>query len=127
MFYYLYSLYSWRCGICGGCVAQDCEKCCRCLDKPKFGGKGLMKQCCLRRHCKRENNEVSQGEGTRFIWKQKVAICTHSMHVNSGSFGIYTKAEIEVHSMELMFMTVTLQLSKIVSRWLTDKMKYNKS
>ena len=42
-----------RCGLCEGCTAGDCGECRFCLDKPKFGGNGVMKQCCLQRKCKR--------------------------------------------------------------------------
>ena len=40
-----------RCGTCVGCNASDCGKCQFCLDKQKFGGKGLKKQCCISRRC----------------------------------------------------------------------------
>ena len=29
----------------------DCGECKNCLDKPKFGGRGIKKQACLRRSC----------------------------------------------------------------------------
>lgn len=41
-----------RCGKCDGCRASDCEKCKFCLDKPRFGGNGILKQCCLKKKCK---------------------------------------------------------------------------
>lgn len=40
-----------RCFNCSGCLAADCGTCKHCLDKPKFGGKGLKKQCCVKRKC----------------------------------------------------------------------------
>ena len=40
-----------RCDTCPGCVAEDCQKCLMCLDKPKYGGKGKKKQCCVKRRC----------------------------------------------------------------------------
>ena len=40
-----------RCGQCAGCVAQDCGVCSACRDKPKFGGRGTMKQACSKRRC----------------------------------------------------------------------------
>lgn len=40
-----------RCGTCTGCVRGDCGECKNCLDKPKFGGRGIKKQACLRRMC----------------------------------------------------------------------------
>ena len=42
-----------RCGICSSCTASDCGVCRYCRDKPKFGGKGVLKQCCVQRKCKR--------------------------------------------------------------------------
>ena len=48
-----------RCGCCDGCSASDCGKCCFCLDKKKFGGKGTLKQCCFLRRCKRLKLGVS--------------------------------------------------------------------
>ena len=42
-----------RCGDCDGCAASECRKCRYCCDKPKYGGKGVLKQCCILRKCKR--------------------------------------------------------------------------
>ena len=40
-----------RCGACAGCTAVECGTCKECLDKPKFGGKKLRRQVCVRRMC----------------------------------------------------------------------------
>uniref|UniRef100_A0A667Y6X9 CXXC-type domain-containing protein n=1 Tax=Myripristis murdjan TaxID=586833 RepID=A0A667Y6X9_9TELE len=41
-----------RCGQCSGCqVPEDCGVCTNCLDKPKFGGRNIKKQCCKIRKC----------------------------------------------------------------------------
>lgn len=40
-----------RCGNCAGCRRGDCGTCKNCLDKPKYGGRGIKKQACLRRAC----------------------------------------------------------------------------
>ncbi|XP_069115617.1 uncharacterized protein [Argopecten irradians] len=40
-----------RCKKCPGCLAKDCGKCIYCQDKPKFGGRGVMKQACIERKC----------------------------------------------------------------------------
>nr|XP_061797132.1 histone-lysine N-methyltransferase 2A-like [Nerophis lumbriciformis] len=41
-----------RCGQCSGCqVPEDCGLCTNCLDKPKFGGRNIKKQCCKMRKC----------------------------------------------------------------------------
>ena len=42
-----------RCGMCDGCQQHDCKECAHCLDKPKYGGPGRLKQCCKRRKCQR--------------------------------------------------------------------------
>jgi hypothetical protein len=42
-----------RCGDCDGCMAHDCGQCLYCLDKPKFGGTRVLKQCCIQKRCKR--------------------------------------------------------------------------
>ncbi|XP_072304064.1 histone-lysine N-methyltransferase 2A isoform X1 [Eucyclogobius newberryi] len=43
-----------RCGTCDGClIERDCGKCAMCLDKPKFGGSNIKKQCCIYRRCDR--------------------------------------------------------------------------
>ena len=41
----------YRCNKCDDCLAGDCGECASCLDKPKFGGRGLRKQACLTRRC----------------------------------------------------------------------------
>ncbi len=47
-----------RCGDCQGCTEQeDCGTCINCKDKPKFGGPGRKKQCCVKRKCKREPSQ----------------------------------------------------------------------
>ena len=51
-----------RCGACEGCTSTDCGKCHYCQDKPKFGGKGVLKQCCLQRRCKRLKLLCSEGK-----------------------------------------------------------------
>uniref|UniRef100_A0A8C2ZN11 Histone-lysine N-methyltransferase n=1 Tax=Cyclopterus lumpus TaxID=8103 RepID=A0A8C2ZN11_CYCLU len=41
-----------RCSQCPGCqVPEDCGVCTNCLDKPKFGGRNIKKQCCKMRKC----------------------------------------------------------------------------
>ncbi|KAG8434544.1 hypothetical protein GDO86_012790 [Hymenochirus boettgeri] len=41
-----------RCLQCPGCqVPDDCGICTNCLDKPKFGGRNIKKQCCKMRKC----------------------------------------------------------------------------
>ena len=42
-----------RCGVCEHCTANDCGKCCFCQDKPNFGGRNILKQCCQQRKCKK--------------------------------------------------------------------------
>ncbi len=44
-----------RCGKCDYCTQTDCGSCVFCQDKVKFGGKGTLKQCCIRRKCKKLN------------------------------------------------------------------------
>lgn len=38
-----------RCGVCDNCLSNDCGKCKYCLDKPKFGGAGRLRQSCVRK------------------------------------------------------------------------------
>lgn len=46
-----------RCQQCHGCLAQDCGNCNNCKDKPKFGGPGRKKQCCIKRKCYGTNDD----------------------------------------------------------------------
>ena len=40
------------CGECSGClVTEDCDKCKHCLDKPRNGGSGRLKQKCMKKRC----------------------------------------------------------------------------
>ena len=48
----------WPCQKCSGCVRPDCEKCPFCKDKPKYGGRGIMKQKCQFKKC---SNPVVRG------------------------------------------------------------------
>lgn len=40
-----------RCGNCVGCLASECKKCRFCLDMPKYGGTGRLRQACMKRKC----------------------------------------------------------------------------
>ncbi|XP_019857371.1 PREDICTED: DNA (cytosine-5)-methyltransferase PliMCI-like [Amphimedon queenslandica] len=40
-----------RCGCCQGCRSAECGKCKYCLDKPKYGGSGKLRQCCIHKKC----------------------------------------------------------------------------
>ncbi|KYN05968.1 DNA (cytosine-5)-methyltransferase PliMCI [Cyphomyrmex costatus] len=40
-----------RCGVCENCHQPECGICPACKDMPKFGGKGIQKQACIRRRC----------------------------------------------------------------------------
>ena len=40
-----------RCGKCKACTRDECGKCKSCLDKPKFGGKNISRQVCIKRRC----------------------------------------------------------------------------
>jgi len=53
-----------RCGSCAGCTRGDCGECKNCLDKPKFGGRGIKKQACLRRTCVAAEAELEEEEQT---------------------------------------------------------------
>ena len=39
------------CGKCEGCLSENCGLCKYCLDKPRFGGSGILKQKCQERAC----------------------------------------------------------------------------
>jgi len=51
-----------RCGSCAGCTRGDCGECKNCLDKPKYGGRGIKKQACLRRACLAAEPEFDEEE-----------------------------------------------------------------
>ncbi|XP_033122773.1 uncharacterized protein LOC117121643 [Anneissia japonica] len=41
-----------RCKVCPGCKqVDDCEQCGNCLDKTKYGGRNVRKQCCKYKKC----------------------------------------------------------------------------
>ena len=40
-----------RCKICEACLGRDCKQCVYCIDMPKYGGPGRMKQTCEKRRC----------------------------------------------------------------------------
>merc|ERR1712142_1186636 len=42
------------CGMCTGCKTQECAKCRNCLDKPKFGGRNVIKQRCTQKVCEKQ-------------------------------------------------------------------------
>lgn len=46
-----------QCHKCTHCAAPDCAKCRFCLDKPKFGGPGRLKQKCVERRCVLERHQ----------------------------------------------------------------------
>ena len=40
-----------RCGQCKNCRKRNCRECVACLDMPKYGGQGQLKQACIHRRC----------------------------------------------------------------------------
>lgn len=40
-----------NCGKCLQCMKDDCETCINCVDKIRYGGRGLRKQKCVRKQC----------------------------------------------------------------------------
>ena len=50
-----------RCGTCENCFAVECGTCKYCLDKPKFGGNGVLRQSCINKKC-HNMTSTSQGE-----------------------------------------------------------------
>jgi len=54
-----------RCGACAGCLRGDCGSCKNCKDKPKFGGKGIKKQACVRRACNNPMPDDDDEEGSQ--------------------------------------------------------------
>ena len=59
MYMYILVERSKRCNQCSACLREDCGKCKFCKDKPKFGGKGVKKQKCVKRRCM-NSNSISQ-------------------------------------------------------------------
>ena len=58
-----------RCKTCEGCTAVDCRLCKPCLDMPKYGGQGGLKQCCIKRQCVlivSEKVRLARGLGTGY-------------------------------------------------------------
>ena len=45
------------------CLCTDCGKYKYCLDKPKFGGHGTLKQCCAKRRCLGLTKSVGESQG----------------------------------------------------------------
>lgn len=39
------------CKKCLNCIKKDCGYCINCEDKPKFGGPGVRKKCCIYKNC----------------------------------------------------------------------------
>jgi len=50
-----------RCGKCEPCLRGECGQCVNCLDKRKFGGRGLKKQACNARSCILVNQTPTNG------------------------------------------------------------------
>ncbi|PAA56776.1 hypothetical protein BOX15_Mlig027190g2 [Macrostomum lignano] len=40
-----------RCRLCEPCRRQDCRECVFCADMVKYGGHGILKQCCIQKQC----------------------------------------------------------------------------
>ncbi|XP_059814282.1 histone-lysine N-methyltransferase 2A-like isoform X3 [Hypanus sabinus] len=84
-----------RCGQCSGCqVPDDCGQCTNCLDKPKFGGRNVKKQCCKIRKCQnlqwmpskvpplKPVNKVKKKEKKIKIQEKKVS--PEKQHIDTG-------------------------------------------
>uniref|UniRef100_A0A3P8T455 Lysine methyltransferase 2A n=1 Tax=Amphiprion percula TaxID=161767 RepID=A0A3P8T455_AMPPE len=80
-----------RCGQCSGCqVPEDCGVCTNCLDKPKFGGRNIKKQCCKMRKCQNLQWMPSkmflqkQGKGKKDKKKNKLSDKKESLNLVKG-------------------------------------------
>lgn len=67
MYHYLYvgtcRIKRMRCGVCQNCLSKDCGKCKYCVDKPKFGGAGRLRQSCVAKKC--QNMQI---KGLKFFY-----------------------------------------------------------
>uniref|UniRef100_T1J3M7 Histone-lysine N-methyltransferase trithorax n=1 Tax=Strigamia maritima TaxID=126957 RepID=T1J3M7_STRMM len=50
-----------RCKTCSACTRQDCGECIFCVDMRKFGGRQVLKQCCMYRKCVNPLYKSSKG------------------------------------------------------------------
>ncbi|XP_072319008.1 histone-lysine N-methyltransferase 2A [Eucyclogobius newberryi] len=84
-----------RCGQCSGCqIPEDCGECTNCLDKPKFGGRNIKKQCCKMRKCQNLQwmpskmfLSTKQGKSKKDKRKNKVSEKKDSTNSVKGSSG----------------------------------------
>ncbi|XP_064595526.1 LOW QUALITY PROTEIN: histone-lysine N-methyltransferase 2A-like [Liolophura sinensis] len=75
-----------RCNECKGCRASDCGQCIYCQDKPKFGGKSILKQACAERRC--SNPRYTKAATKAFIRPKTVMEkCESSPSVDSPDAG----------------------------------------
>ncbi|XP_045559441.1 histone-lysine N-methyltransferase 2A isoform X1 [Salmo salar] len=80
-----------RCRQCPGCqVPDDCGVCTNCLDKPKFGGRNIKKQCCKVRKCQNLQWMPSktflkkQVKGKKYKKKNKLSEKKEALHPVKG-------------------------------------------
>mmetsp|Transcript_6582 Transcript_6582/g.13694 ORF Transcript_6582/g.13694 Transcript_6582/m.13694 type:complete len:321 (+) Transcript_6582:173-1135(+) len=75
-----------RCGTCTSCVRGDCGECKNCLDKPKFGGRGIKKKACLRRACCISQPEAdSDSEPSQSTVELGSSVASPALHPMDGS------------------------------------------
>ena len=79
--YFLLGKRKTRCFKCSGCLAEDCGICKYCVDKPKYGGKGVLKQSCLKRKCSEIQHQVNDGMNHYLLKKWCIDIKNLNIHV----------------------------------------------
>ena len=73
-----------RCGTCENCFAVECGTCKYCLDKPKFGGNGVLRQSCINKKC-HNMTSTSQGE-YRYVQVSREFDCITELQYSIISF-----------------------------------------
>lgn len=71
-----------RCGECEGClIEEDCAKCVMCLDKPKFGGPNIKRQCCIYKRC----DQIEKAKLDRVLKPFKVQSREYLAHLSKAT------------------------------------------
>ena len=74
-----------RCHECKGCTAKNCDQCRFCLDMPRNGGHGKLRQSCVMRFC--------QNVSIKVHCKSLSRISTLGQFFQKRGFGWYQKGK----------------------------------
>ena len=100
--------------ICGPCrITNDCARCTYCLDKPKFGGPGRLKQKCKLRMCLNLSRHKNSSSSSKPLYRSYVRKkIKRSWHNSDDVYGFLGKSVLYENDSGVLVRGILKQWSR---------------